>query len=122
MLYTFPAGSQIIESAYMSLAITQTQAHINADTPDVGIGTVIASGVVSVLDGTATFENILTGVAAANCTGTATVLTAIPTAAVPLVIGATKTVYANAAFAWAASGDAAAILTGTVVINWRTMA
>ncbi len=33
LLYTFPAGAQIIDSAYMSVAITQTQAHIDADTP-----------------------------------------------------------------------------------------
>lgn len=124
LLYTLPTGEHIIESAYMSLAITQTQAHINADTPKVGLGTVIATGAVSVLSGTATFMNIITEQTATNCTGTATAKTAIPTAAVPLVIAAAgaKTIHANAAASWAASGDAAALLTGTVVINWRTMA
>lgn len=125
LLYTLPAGAQVIESAYMSIAITQTEAHINADTPDVGLGTVIASGVVATLDGTATFENILTGQTAANCTGTATVKTAKATASpFELVREAAdaKTIYLNVADGWAASGDAAALLTGTVVINWRTMA
>jgi len=124
LLYTFPAGAQIIDAAYMSVAITQTQAHINADTPEIGLGSVVASGAVSVLSGTATFEDILTGQVAADCTGTATVKTALPTAGVPLITEAagSKAVYLNVADTWAASGDAAALLTGTVVINWRTMA
>ena len=121
LLYTLPAGAAIIESAYLSVAITQTTAHITADTPDVGIGTVIASGVIALLNGTATFENIITGQTAADCNGTATVKTATPTAAVPLVIetGDAHTVYLNVADGWAASGDPAAIVTGTVIINWK---
>ncbi len=124
LMYTLPAGAQVIESAYMSVSITQTEAHINADTPEVGLGSVIASGVIAVLSGTATFEDILTGQVAANCTGTATVKTALPTAGVPLITEAadSKAVYLNVADGWAASGDAAALLTGTVVLNWRTMA
>src|SRR3990167_5303383 len=99
LLYTFPAGAVIVESAYMSVGITQTQGFINADTPDVGLGTVIASGVVAVLGGTGTFENILTGQTAANCTGTATVKTALPTAGVPFIIEAAddRTLYLNVA-------------------------
>lgn len=124
LIYTLPTGAVIVDSAYMSLAITQTDGNINADTPDIGIGTVIASGVIAVLGGTATFENIITGQTAANCTGTATVKTSIPTAGVPLVIetGGAKTVHANVADGWAASGDAAALLTGTVVINYTFIA
>src|SRR5471032_2088380 len=123
LLYTFPPGVQIIESAYMSVAITQTQGHINANTPDVGLGSVVASGVVSVLAGTTTFKDILAAGLAANCTGTPVVATAIPTAGVPLISNAagSKAVYLNVAATWAASGDAAALLTGTVTLNWRTM-
>lgn len=121
LLYTFPAGAIIIDAAYMSIAITQTQGNITADTPDVGLGTVIASGAVAVLSGTATFEDILTGQTAADCNGTATVKTAIPTAAVPLIVeaGGAHTVHLNVADGWAASGDAAATLVGTVVLSWR---
>jgi hypothetical protein len=112
-----------VESAYFSLAITQSQGNINADTPDGGLGTVIASGAVALLSGTATFENIITGQTFNNCTGTAEVITAIPTANVPLVIATASahTVYFNVADGWAASGDAAAGLAGTVVLNWRFM-
>lgn len=124
LLYTLPAGVQMIECAYMSLAITQTEGHITNDTPDGGLGTVIASGVVATLDGTATFENILTGQTFNDCDGTAEVKTLIPTANVPLIreAGDAKTVHFNVADGWAASGDAAALLTGTVTLVWRTLA
>lgn len=124
LLYTFPAGVIIINYAYMTLAITQSQGNITADTPDVGLGTVIASGVVNVLSGTATFENIITGQTAADCNGTATVKTANPTAGVPFIIeaGAARTVYFNAADGWTAGGDAAAALAGTVVLDWTFIA
>jgi hypothetical protein len=123
LLYTFPAGEIIVESSMMSLALTQTEGHINANAPKVGLGTTLAVGAVSVLNGTAGFMNVVTEQTAANCTGTATVKTVIPTALVPLVIATAgaHTLYANFAAAWAASGDAAAILTGTVLVNWRFM-
>ncbi len=58
LLYTLPAGRLLINAVSMTLAITQTEGNINADTPD------------------------------------------------------------DAADGWAASGDAAALLTGTVVVDW----
>lgn len=124
LLYTLPAGAQVYDMSYMSVAITQTQGNINTDTPKVGLGTVIAVGAVAVLSTPATFMDIVTQQTAANCTGTATVISAGPTAAIPLVTAAagSKAVYFNAAFAWAASGDAAALLTGTVVLHWKTNA
>lgn len=124
LVYTLPAGVQVIDAAYMTIAITQTQGNIDSDTPDVGIGTVIASGAVALLNGTATFENILTGQTATNCTGTATVAATVPTAGAGLIrlSGDAKTIYLNVADGWAASGDAAALLTGTITIAWRTLA
>jgi len=120
LLYTLPAGAQVINDVYMSMAITQTQGNINADTPDVGLGTTVASGAVALLSGTAAFENVMTGQTAANCTGTATVNTA--TVDLALEAADDKTIYLNVADGWAASGDAAALLTGTVTINWTTLA
>ena len=120
LIYTFPAGAVVSVIAYMSIAITQTQGNINADTPDVGLGTTIASGVVALLSGTAAFENIMTGQTAANCTGTATVQTVHNH--VDIAVGDDHTVYLNVADGWAASGDAAALLTGTIVLNWQFLA
>jgi len=123
LIYTLPAGACIIESAYMSVGLTDLYLLGGGDnTPDLGIGTVIGSGAVAVLGGTATFENIITGQTAANCTGTATVKTSIPTAAVPLVIeaGAAHTIHLNVADAWVGNeGDLAITAAGTVVINWK---
>jgi hypothetical protein len=125
LLYTLPAGAQIVWSSRMSMAITQTTGHINANTPTVGLGTVVASGAISVLSGTATFQSIIVGTAAANCTGTATLMTATPTASPFTLItetGGVKSIYFNAAAAWSASGDPAAVLAGTVVLDWDTLA
>ncbi len=121
LLYTFPAGAVIVRSAKLSLGITQTEAHINADTPDIGLGTVIGTGTVADLSGTTTFEDIITGQTAANCTGTATVKT-IANQVLVIESGDAHTLHVNAAFGWAASGDAAALVAGTVVVDWELMA
>src|SRR3990167_1335670 len=47
LIYTLPAGACVVSFPYISIAITQTQGNINADTPDVGLETTIASGVVA---------------------------------------------------------------------------
>jgi len=118
-IYTLPAGAARVTSTSMSVSIKQTEAHITADTPDVGIGTTIGSGAVAVLGGTAAFENILTGQTAADCDGTNTVKS-VDTS---LVIESADShdIYLNVADGWAASGDAAALLRGTVVINWQPL-
>lgn len=120
LIYTLPAGEIVINSSYINLAITQTQGNITADTPLVGLGTTIASGVIAVLSGTAAFINMMAGQTAADCNGTAT----IKTVGTQLVIAsaANHTVYVNAANIWALSGDSAALLTGTIVLNWLFLA
>ena len=57
-IYTFPAGVQLHKATYYSLSLTAAGTAVNTDT---GIGSVIASGAVSLLSGTATFENYVTG-------------------------------------------------------------
>ena len=120
LLYTFPAGAILVNAASMSLSIQQTEDNITADTPIGGLGTVIASGAVADLVGTGTFEDILIGQTFDDCDGTAEVKTLIPTASVPFVIetGAAHTIHLNVADGWAADGDAAAVLAGTVVLQW----
>lgn len=120
LAYTLPAGKILIKSALLNIALDEIDGNITADTPDVGIGTVIASGAVAVLSGTATFENIVTGQTAADCNGTATVKATDPTAGVALEITAAgaHTIYLNVADGWAASGEAACPVTGTIIIEW----
>lgn len=123
LIYTFPAGVIIVDAVHMDIGITQTDGNINADTPDVGIGSVIATGAVSVLGGTSTFEDYVTGSAATNCTGTNTDSTTEMTAGGAVIIpasgGLSHAVHFNAADTWAASGDDAAILDGNIWIAWR---
>jgi len=118
-IYTFPhAGIRILSAYFNGVAITQTEGNIDDDTPDVGLGTTIASGVVATLDGTAAFENVLTGQTLADCDGTAKVAGAANT----LVLAKTTAAYAvhlNVADGWAASGDAGALISGDVVITWE---
>jgi len=119
LLYTLPTGVQEIEACDISVALTAVDGNIDADTPDVGIGMVIASGAVAVLSGTATFENILTGQTATNCTGTA--IAAAVNTDLAVASSAAKTIYLNIADTWAASGEAALPVTGTVTIKWSTI-
>ncbi len=118
LVYTLPSGACLVNSGYMSVDINGVT--ITNDTPEVGLGTVIASGAVSVLSGTATFENIITGQVAADTNGTPTVKGTGPTAGAPLEIltAGAHTVHFNAADAWGANTDASALLNGTVVINY----
>lgn len=118
-IYTFPhANIRILTAAFVDVAIQQTEGNITADTPDVGLGTTIASGAVSVLGGTAAFENILTGQTFADCDGTEK--TAIAGSNLALVKGESAVdVFFNVADGWAASGDAGALVTGKVVITWE---
>ena len=122
LIYTFPAGAHVHSVTSASVAL-QGDAAVQADTPDVGVGSVIGSGAVAVLGGTATFEDYLNGTAAADVNGTATVH-AMAGATAGLFTGISfnatgdaKTLYYNAAATW--SGASAAILaTGTVTIQW----
>lgn len=119
LLYTLPAGVQIIDTAYMSVSLTA--AEDTTATPDVGLGSVMATGGVSVLSGTGTFEDILTGQTAADCNGTATV--ACVTTQLVRLAAAAKTVHLNVAATWAdtAGTDLSLTATGTVIFWYRTM-
>jgi hypothetical protein len=105
----------------MSMALTL--AEDTTATADIGLGTVIASGAVSVLGGTATFENILTGQTAANASGTPTVKTVVNQHLAIEAAGA-HTVHLNIADTWAdtAGADLTGDIAGTVVIKWSLLA
>ena len=117
---SFPAGDVQVISTKMALALTASQAHVVADTPDLGIGTTVASGTVAVLGGTAAFENILTGQTATNCTGT--VVSAFVNTQLVIPAANSHDVFVNVADGWAASGDDALGLSGTFTILWAKVA
>ena len=121
-IYTLPAGCQVVNSAYISVGLTATDVANAANTPEVGLGSTTGTGATAVLTGT--MEDIFEGDAIANCTGTAYVLAKTPTAAVPYITqtGGTKTIYLNFAAAWLDNAVQTATASGTVVLNWTTLA
>lgn len=122
LLYTLPAGAQVVDYVYLSVALTGT-ATIVADTPEIGIGSVIASGAVLVLNGTATFMDHVTeqtsgAISGANTTTVLLGATAgIHTGIALNVAASAKTLYLNVADTWAGAGDVTA--TGTITITWK---
>lgn len=118
-LYTLPAGALFTQGENINVGITGTGTANNASTPVVGLGTTIASGAVSVLSGTAAFQNMMAGQTAANCTGTPTVKTV--TTSLVVESGDSHVVYLNVAAAWAGV-DAGMKASGTVTIEWTLLA
>ena len=126
LIYTFPAGTILVDSAHQAPTFTAVDGNIDADTPEVGLGTVIATGVISILSGTSTFEDIITGQVATDCAGDPTGATfgGVPTAAVPFRIapGDAHTLHLNWADTWAASGEGASqTIGGTVRLVWTRL-
>lgn len=119
LLYTLPAGNVIVKRATIALGITGTAALNAADTPDVGLGTTVASGSVAVLGGTAGFENIMTGQTwTAACAGVVQQASIATTLAI--ATAGDHTVYLNIADGWDGI-DAGMKATGRVIIEWAFM-
>lgn len=114
LIYTLPGGNITVNSSYMELGIDDVST--TTDTPDVGLGTVIASGAVTTLGGTATFEDIQTGVAADDTNGTAEIAASAP--GLNVLTGGAHTVHFNAADTWGTNADQAGTVTGTVVLRY----
>lgn len=120
LLYTLPAGAQIVEATYMSLALTGT-VNIVADTPDVGIGSTIGTGAIALL--TTTMIDHLDGqtsgaISGANSVTALTTATAGALTGIALNVAASaKTLYLNCADGWAGAGDVTA--TGVVHVIWK---
>lgn len=117
LAFTFPAGALVVNSS--SISVNTTNAEQDTNACDVGLGTTIASGAVSVLGGTAAFENIMTGQTAAIGTSE------VKTIGTQLVIEAAgdHTVYFNVAGAWAntAGTDLTADLSGSIWLSWTKL-
>lgn len=125
IIYTFPTGDQHLETAYSfwNLSLTAAGTAVACDT---GLGSVIASGAVSVLSGTATFEDRLTGQAITTAAAGGTAVSAGPigaTAGIQTGIAlntasAVKNVFLNAAGTWNANNTGNLTATGQIFIKW----
>ena len=129
--YTFPAGTIEVQAATMVGGLTAAISN-TAQTPEVGIGTVIASGAVAVLSGTATFEDLIDG--NTSTTGGDTVAPDVAGTAfykgagtrLPVLIkttgGKARDLFLNCAVAWADVTAAGAVtFTGTITLKWRVV-
>jgi len=117
LVYTFPAtGDIMIKRAWMNIGLTGS-AGVAADEPDVGLGSVTATGDVATLDGTGTFEDIITG--QTWSTGKMAGVTQIAGVAQTLVMtkGATNKVHINVADTWAAASPVFTA-TGIIFVEW----
>lgn len=116
LIYTFPAGDILIKSCSIALSLSTAGSTVTADTPDLGIGTVVGTGAVATLDGTGTFENILTGQTINDCNETVE-LVGVDTILAVATAGA-HTVYLNIADTWAGAEATGVQVAGRVVIEW----
>jgi len=122
LAYTFPAGVHSLKLARIALALQQADGTITADVPLLGLGSVIASGAVIVLNGTAGFDDILTEQAMDDCDGTVEDVTLIMPTAGHIVNEAAgvKAVYINAADAWTGTETACGVV-GEVWLEWTRL-
>ena len=119
----FPAGAHIEEAYYASLSLKCAS---TVKTPKTGLGSVIASGAVVVLNGTATFMDRMTEQTAwvtAPTGGTAAAALTKPTAGAltGIALNTASSVFLNAAIDWAAGNTGNLTATGTIVIKWTKM-
>lgn len=120
LVYTFPAGSHIHVATYADLGFTIVG---TGQTPIWGIGSVVGSGAVAVLNGTATFMNYVTEQTAADSAGTKSKVLLGATAGVLTGISLNKAtdvkaVYLNAAETWAANNAGSLYANGTITLKW----
>lgn len=126
IIYTFPAGNIWFDSASYMGAFSSTGAYTNA--LDTGLGSVIASGVVSVLGGTATFEDFIGSITTAQLdaggagVGVSGLAAAGGISQRMIAAASAHTVHLNAAGTWTDIAAAAPVLfTGHVTIRWRLL-
>lgn len=124
-IYTFPAGIIMVEWASLIALATTAAISITTDTPEVGLGTVIGSGVNATLGAVgATSENIFEGTAIADVAATPFTGTKFPLAGPPFLIAAASVhdVFLNYAVTWADVAAVGAVTaTGTVVMKWHKL-
>jgi hypothetical protein len=121
-IYTFPEDTMHL-CIVSSISVGLTVGGVTTDTPDMGLGSVIATGTVAVLSGTATFEDYITGQTASDCAGTTVIKALGATAGIGTGIalnqvGDVKDVFLNVADGWNAGVTGDLTATGRIVLSW----
>ncbi len=123
-VYSFPSGVQLHEVSYFSLAIKDPTTD-NACV--IGIGSVIGSGGVSVLNGTPTFMDYVTEQAATAKASSPTAVAIGPVGATAGILtgislqtaASIKDIFVNCAGTWTDTGSITC--SGTLTIKWTTL-
>jgi len=126
IVYAFPAGQHFeLVNSFSSIVLTAAGTAVATDT---GLGSVIASGAVAVLSGTATFEDRLTGQTINTASGGGAAVSALTAATAGIGTGislntasSVKNVFLNSAGAWNANNTGNLTATGTIVFKWTIM-
>lgn len=126
IVYAYPAGQHLeLVSAFSSIVLTCAGTAVATDT---GLGSVVASGAVSVLSGTATFEDRLTGQTINTAVGGGAAVSALTAATAGIgtgislnVAGSVKNVFLNSAGTWNADNTGNLTATGTIILKWTKM-
>ena len=124
--YAYPAGQHLeLVSSFTDIVLTAAGTAVTTDT---GLGSVIASGAVSVLSGTTTFEDRLTGQAidtdptgGAAVSALAAATAGIGTGISLNVAGSVKNVFLNSAGTWNVDNTGDLTATGTIILKWTKM-
>lgn len=128
VVYSFPASpSQHFELVYgfSNIVATLPGTAVNLD---LGLGQVVASGAVSVLSGTATFESRLTGQTVATAAGGGAAASALVAATAGIgtgislnVAASVKDVYLNAASTFNIDNLGSLTVSGQIILKWTLM-
>lgn len=126
IVYAFPAGQHFeLVSSLSSIVLTCAGTAVATDT---GLGSVIASGAISVLSGTATFEDRLTGQTINTAAGGGAAVSAITTTTAGIGTGialngtgSVKNVFLNSAGTWNANNTGNLTASGTIILKWTKM-
>lgn len=127
VLYTLPAGAQVLSVSYAALALTAVG---TAVTPEMGVGSVIGDGSANATIGAAgaTMEDILEGFDVADTDTHAEVASGPVGATAGILTGIAlnkaadaKTLYLNCAGTWNADNTGNLTVTGYVTIVWDSI-
>lgn len=125
IVVAFPAGAHLELVYYQNLSLTAAGTAVTTLT---GLGSVIASGAIAVLSGTATFQNRLVGqslsTAAAGGTAAAALLGATAGIGTGISLNAAasiKNVFVNSSGTWNADNTGNLTATGTISFKWTKM-
>jgi len=111
-----PPEYSVVQEAEMNVTVLHLDSAAQDETPDVGLGTVVGSGAVNVLGGTAGFENIIAGQTSGVIDGTNPVRACNRNLCQLLTANG---VFLNLAAAWDNVSDTTMQVTGEVFLRWR---